>query len=123
MEDREASSLRPARSPPFSAGWNRGSPDLLEIRAHRGDPLIVKPVHASGAVHSVDHQPCALEEPEVPRDCRPADRKFVGELPDTPVTRAEEFHDRSTVRVAEGFERIAGRDAESDCASVTALLP
>ena len=54
-------------------------------------------------------RPGPLEQPQVARDRRPADRQRVGELLDRPPAGPEQLDDRPPVRVAERVERIARR--------------
>ena len=59
----------------------------------------------------LEDQAGPLQQPEVARDGRPADRQRVGELLDGPAAGAEQLDDRPAVRVAERVERVARRQA------------
>src|SRR6185312_11424937 len=88
------------------------APDVGEIRADRLDALLVEVVHAAGALRLLDHQPRVLEQPQMPRYGRTADRQLVGELPHRAATFAEQLDDRAAIGVAEGVERVAADPRE-----------
>jgi hypothetical protein len=72
----------------------------------------VQAVDPARAARLLDDEPGALQEAEVPRDRRPADRQPLRELADGSTglaARRQQLDDRPPVRIAERFEGVAGR--------------
>ena len=85
----------------------RLAPDALEVGADRVDALVVQAVEPPRALGAVGDEAGLLEQPQVPRDGRAADRQLVGELADRAVAAAELLDDRPPVGVAQRVERVA----------------
>src|SRR5205823_7277822 len=82
----------------------RLTPHLLEVRADRLNALVAQLVDAPRAVRLVGHEPGLLQQPQVPGDRRPADRKLVGDLLNRAPAVAEDLHDRAPVGIPERIE-------------------
>src|SRR4051794_10095580 len=87
----------------------RFAPDLFEVGPDRGHPFVVQAVDPLRTARLLDHQPGVLEQSQMPRHRRSADREGVGDVPDRPATGTEQFDDLAPVRIAERVERIIGR--------------
>src|SRR4051812_25288898 len=107
---------RPARAAPSPlSGVRRGdakarggvAPHLLEVGAHRLDARVVEAVEPAGALGAIRDQAGLLEQPQVARDRRPADRQRVGELAHGAVARPQRLDDGAAVWIAERVERVA----------------
>ena len=81
----------------------------------------MQPVEPARALGAVRDQAGVLEQPQVARDGRAADRQRVGELADRAVALAQQLDDRPPVRVAERVERVA-EQVQRDCRTVAKLL-
>jgi hypothetical protein len=92
----------------------RLAPHLLEVRARGRDALVVQAVEPPRPLGPRADEPRLLQQPEVPRDRRAADRQLVGELLDGAVAAREQLDDRPAVRVAERVEGVSGDGAERD---------
>ena len=98
-----------------AATAGRLAPDPLEIEPHLVDALVVEAIDAPRPLWLLDDQTGVLEQSQVARHGRPADRQGVGELLDGPSSAAEQLDDRPPVRVARasnGSQR--GRPTPSD---------
>jgi hypothetical protein len=89
---------------PESAGGL--APHADEVPLHRLEPLVVEPVNAPGAVRFLLDQPRFLQQPEVARYGRSADRQLERERPDRARGVAEERQDLTTMRIAERVEWV-----------------
>ena len=85
----------------------RLAPDALQVLAHRIDSLVVKPVQTPVTFGPVYHEPGKLQQAEMPRYRRPADRQRVRKLPNGPVAGVQQLDDSSPIRVAERFEGLS----------------
>ena len=85
----------------------RVAPDAEEVVLHRAQAVVLQVVDPAGALGALAHQPGVLEQPQVARDRRSADRHRVGQLADRPVTGAEQPQDLAAVGVAERLEGVA----------------
>jgi hypothetical protein len=75
----------------------------------------VEPVQAARALGAVGDEAGLLEQAQVSRDGRAADRQGVGELLDRAVAAAgEQLDDRAAMGVAERVERVSGQRVEAD---------
>src|SRR6202011_6198646 len=88
-----------------------------------------KGVDAPGSSRFVDDQPGVLQQAQMPRYCRPADRQGIGYPPPRVAARAEQFDDGAAVRVPQGVKWVAGKPRRPHAAignvtaTVTRLLP
>jgi hypothetical protein len=80
-------------------------PERVEVRPQVGDRLRVDLVDAPRADLAVDDEAGVLEDLEVLRDRRPADRQLAGELADRPRPLHQALEDGLAGRVAEGGHR------------------
>jgi hypothetical protein len=83
----------------------------------------MEPVEAAGAHRPVRHQSSLLQQPQVARYCRPADREGFGQLLDRPIALPQQLDDGPAIRVAERVERVIGQGIERDGRMVTPVLP
>jgi hypothetical protein len=95
---------------------------MLKVLPHRHDALVVEPVEPPGAFGPIGHQTGLLEQPQVPRHGRPADRQLLGQLADRPVARAQQLDDRPAVRVPKGVEGVSGQGMQRHRPRVTEML-
>ena len=87
------------------------TPHLEEVRPDGLDTGVVEPVDPTRPARRLDHESGGLQQLEMARHGRPADRQGVGDLANGSVACAEELDDRPAVGVAECVERVAGRCA------------
>ena len=85
------------------------APDAFEISLHGAHSLLLQVVDPPGALGLLGDQPGVLQQAQVPRHGRPADRHGRGDLLDRLVAVAEQSQDLAPVRVAQRLERITGR--------------
>src|SRR4051794_8471743 len=95
---------------PFEAtvlelGGQRRVPHAVEIVAHGPYPPRVDAVDTTGPVGAVGDEAGSLEDLEVLRHRRPADREHVGQLLYRAGRLDEQFEDGATGRVAKGVKR------------------
>src|SRR4051812_47586535 len=89
----------------IAKGGQRLVPEGVEVGAQVGDGLRIHLVEAARADLAVDHQPGVLQDLEVLRDRRTADRKPFGELADRSRARHQALEDGLARGVAEGGHR------------------
>ena len=77
------------------------APDAVEPGPQRGHAVRVEPVDPAGALGVADHQAAVLEDPQVLRHRRPADRQLVGQLLHRARAAGEQLEDGAPGRVAE----------------------
>jgi hypothetical protein len=82
-------------------------PERVEVGPQVGQCLRVHLVEAAGADLAVDHQPRVLEDLEVLRDRRAADRELAGELADRERPGDEALEDRLSRGVAQRSHRCS----------------
>jgi hypothetical protein len=100
-----ACSRRRLSEQPESAGGL--APHADEVPLHRLEPLVVEPVNAPGAVRFLLDEPRFLQQPEVARYGRSADRQLERERPDRARRVAEERQDLTTMWIAERVEWVS----------------
>src|ERR1700712_2482887 len=76
------------------------APYALDVGLHGLESLGLQLVDAPSALCPLRHEAGVLEQPEVPRHRRPADRHGVGDLADREALRTEQPEDLAAVRVA-----------------------
>src|SRR4051812_27649868 len=94
------------------------APHALDVCLHGLEPLGLQLVDAPSALCPLGHESGILEQPEVPRHRRPADRHGVGDLADGEALGTEQPEDLAAVGVAQRLERIGNHGA-----TVTPELP
>jgi hypothetical protein len=60
----------------------------------------VEPIQAPRAAGVLGHQPGLLQDAQVLRNGRAADRELLGDLAHRALAGAEQLHDRASVRIA-----------------------
>ena len=96
--------VRPVRMPCFRSFLKRDQgviPEPVEVGAKRLDAGGVELVQASRARGAIDDQLRVLEDAEVLRNRRPADRKLAGNFADGQRTVEEPLDNRTASGVAE----------------------
>src|SRR3978361_1752638 len=94
------------------------APDALDVVLHGLEPLGLQLVDAPSALSTLGHEAGVLEQPEVPRHRRPADRHGLGDLAHGEALGTEQPEDLAAVRVAQRLERVGNHRA-----TVTPELP
>src|ERR1700712_6906 len=94
------------------------APHALDVGLHGLETLGLQLVDAPSALCPLGHEAGVLEQPEVPRHGRPADRHGLGDLTDGEVLGTEQPEDLTAVRVAQRLERIGNHRG-----TVTPQLP
>src|SRR4051794_12775547 len=77
-------------------------PERVEVGPQVGHGLRIHAIHPPRADLAIDHQPGVLEDLEMLRDRRPADREARGQLADRSRDRRQALEDGLARRVAEG---------------------
>jgi hypothetical protein len=82
------------------------APDLLEVRLHGRDTLVMQLVDAARAAWAIDDESGRFQQLQVPRNRRSADRQGVGDLSDRAIGRSKHLEDGSAVWIAQRVEWI-----------------
>lgn len=103
-------------------------PDPLEVCLDGVHPLLPEVIDPPGALRLLCDEAGSLQQPQVSRDSRAADRQGSGNLLDRLVAVSEQAKDRPPVGVAEGRERVTASRRLSPPATpavpfVTSRLP
>src|SRR4030095_5347479 len=85
-------------------GVKRGGPELIEVGANRFESGRVELVHSPCALGAIAHESCVLQDLEVLRDRRPADREGLGESSDRLRAPLQSAEDGAASRVAKGIQ-------------------
>jgi len=82
----------------------RVGPELVEELAQCLQAVRLDGIDAPRAVHAIGDEAGVLENPQMLRNCRPADGKRLGQFADRKRTLAQLDQDRPAGRVAQGVE-------------------
>jgi hypothetical protein len=82
-------------------GGESAGPKAVELRSERAETVCADGVDASVAGGLIDHQPGILEDPEVLRDCGPADGEAPSEIADGGGPFGQTLKDRAPGGIAE----------------------
>src|SRR4051794_3824784 len=87
------------------------APDALDVGLHGLEALCLQLIDAPSPLCTLSHQAGVLEQPEVPRHRRPANRHGLGYLADGEVLDTEKPEYLAAVRIAQRLERIGNHKA------------
>ena len=82
-------------------------PKAIEVRTQRFDTGRIQLVEATVPMRPIDYQMRVLQDPQMLRDRRPADRKTARELADRLRSLEQALEDCSPGRIAQGVQLLS----------------